>query len=220
MQQKQKSYQISDQVQNRVKQDEFKKNNSQGQQGNQRKKKCNYCGEINHDFSKCKFKSYKCNNCGEIGHLKKVCKKPSNKNNTNFVEEEIDCDNNYISLYNIELSKVKSIPPVKINVKIDGVNIVMEVDSGAGISVIPFVIYKKYLSDKCNLNNCTRILKTYDNNSILPIGEINVQVEFKNKIVHSSIVIVNQNKQICLMGRDLMEKFGLSVNGINSLKME
>ena len=124
------------------------------------KRTCNHCGGINHKYSTCKYKTYKCKNCNKIGHLIKVCKEPRSSS-AHYIEEN-GCDINYdesvvANLYKVETSRSVSVPPIIVTVEVEGVSIPMEVDSGAGVSVIPKYIYKQYLS-KYAVQNCRIII--------------------------------------------------------------
>ena len=113
------------------------------------KRTCNHCGGINHKYSTCIYKTYKCKNCNKIGHLIKVCKEPRSSS-AHYIEEN-GCDINYdesvvANLYKVETSRSVSVPPIIVTVKVEGVSIPMEVDSGAGVSVIPKYIYISSIS--------------------------------------------------------------------------
>lgn len=183
------------------------------QQQQKSTKVCNHCGGLNHDFSKCKYKSYKCNACHKRGHLSKICK--NSKTNANQNAHYLDnsgVEVDYISLHKID--QEETFPPILAEVVIEGKKVTMEIDSGAGISVIPFEAYKK-LQLKAKIENCTRIIKTYDLRPIVPVGQIFVNVACDKKVIKNvKIIIIKENRNICLMGRDLMRKLGFTVRKI------
>ncbi|KAL7293237.1 hypothetical protein TKK_0013377 [Trichogramma kaykai] len=194
-----------------------KSENSKQQQQKQQQQRqvCNACGGDNHDFRKCKYRKYKCKICGKQGHLAKVCKTDSKP--TNSVVEEVTESSEvcYMNVYNINSNKSNS--PFDITILIDSnVKFPMEVDSGAEVSVVPFDAYKKYLS-KFEIKNSNRILRYFDDTSPKVIGEIDVQITYKNKTVQHSLVITDENKRKSLFGRDLMFIFGLYVAGIDNV---
>lgn len=87
----------------------------------------------------------------------------------------------------------------------------MEVDSGAGVSVLPESIYFKKFN-YCKLNNTSILLKTYNGQIIRPIGEINVTITFNNKIKNCTLIVV-KNGSRPLLGRNLIRE--LEVNLCN-----
>ena len=188
---------------------------------------CRHCGSTNHNFYKCKYKTYKCDSCGEVGHLKKICKnKIKNKHENHYVEENIEekdddvDENNYVSLYNMnKKEKNLIIPAIKIKVKVEKIEILMEVDSGAGLSVMPYDLYLKYFSH-IEIQKCSRVLRAYNNNVILPLGEIDVKIQFKSCLVNSKIIVIDQKNKLPLLGRDLMVKLGLYIHVIISLQIQ
>ncbi|XP_031784109.1 uncharacterized protein K02A2.6-like [Nasonia vitripennis] len=183
------------------------------QQGSskQQKASCNHCGGVNHVFSKCKYKTYKCNNCSKKGHISKVCKEPKN-GEVKYLEDGPDTETNYISLHNI-VDREDAIPPIQTDVFIEGKRVVMEIDSGAGVTIIPFEIYKKkQLTAK--IEKCQKVIKTYDNRPIKPIGQIVVDIIANDVTVRDAkIIIIKENRQVSLMGRDLMNKLNISLVG-------
>ena len=105
-----------------------------------------------------------------------------------------------------------------VEVKIENYPIIMEIDSGAVISVIPEKVYREKLTH-CKLQRCTKILTMYNGNTIVPLGKIDVKIEYKNKKKKCSIVIVPREDDTVLMGRDLMEIFEFQIVELNSVTL-
>jgi len=93
-------------------------------------KACYVGGLTNHKFAECKYKQCKCKNCNTVGHLAKVCKTVKN----HFVEVE----NEVIEMFQVKVKSENNcgLSPVMIMVKVENASIEMEVDSGAGISIV------------------------------------------------------------------------------------
>ncbi|XP_023248186.1 uncharacterized protein K02A2.6-like [Copidosoma floridanum] len=182
---------------------------------------CKACGGTRHNFAQCRYKSYKCKGCHEVGHLVKVCK---NKNSNNFVEEEerddaSNSDESFSDIYNVKyvVKVTRREPPVEVEVTIAKRKVLMEIDSGAALSVIPIDVYESRLSH-CKLEKCDRILRLYGNHAtMLPLGEIHAEVEYANKKAECTFVIVDGRKMSSLLGRDAMKGLGFYVGGINSV---
>lgn len=168
--------------------------------------KCIHCGKPNHNFSKCKFKSFKCKICNKIGHLAIICK---SKGQTHNVEVKEDTFNNSIDIFAIE-KNVNYVLPISIKCCIDNKPVQMELDTGAAISCLPENIYLSKFSH-IKLENSDIELKTYNGHILKPVGEINCRIKVKDKEVNCSMVIVKNGCKI-LFGRDLIQKFNLDIS--------
>lgn len=91
-------------------------------------------------------------------------------------------------------------------------SLLMEVDSGAGISVIPDTIYKRRFKD-CKLKPTYVRVKTYNGGIIVPEGEIYVSIKFQGICKSECRLIVIKNGTIPLLCRDLMNVFNLNIQG-------
>ncbi|XP_046408462.1 uncharacterized protein LOC124172976 [Ischnura elegans] len=163
--------------------------------------RCRSCGEGNHNFSSCKFKKYRCRNCQQIGHLAKACKILGN-HSVDISEKSEPCLN-FVHMNYCENSKV--IRPLTVSVVINNKPLCMELDSGAGISVIPKSVYDERFS-MCRLKETDIRLRMYDNHIVVPAGEINVQICY-NGIRKLCRLIVVEGGTRSLFGRDLMDAF-------------
>ena len=98
----------------------------------------------------------------------------------------------------------------------------MEVDSGAGISVIPEQLLSKKFK-KCNMEPTLVCLRTYDGKIIVPVSQIHTKKEYNGKTVPSRLVVIDSGNRP-LFGRDLMKAFSLNItesnSEINTLKVE
>lgn len=184
--------------------------------------KCYHCGKGNHNFSQCKYKTYKCKKCQTVGHLASICKGKKTKFDTkeqHFLEkvenEEV------VDMFQVNTTNENKIEePLLVRVKVDDTWLDMEVDSGAGVSVLPESIYfKKFSYSK--LNKTPILLKTYNGQVIRPEGEIDVKVTFNSKSKSCKLIIV-KNGSRPLLGRNLIKQFDVNlcniseVNSVNS----
>lgn len=155
---------------------------------------------MRHDFAKCKYKRYKCKKCGKIWHLAKVCLSNDDCKQNNVVEESY-FDFEDVSNVENRLDKVKD-PAIIIDVKINNKVIPIEVNMGARITVMPLDVFKKHFTN-IQLKSSTRILRFYDNSTVIPVNEFDAKVSFKTKTNECSIVVVKENRRTTLMGRNL-----------------
>ena len=108
--------------------------------------------------------------------------------------------------------------PVTVLVKVNGVPITVEVDSGAGKSVMPFSVYKKFL-DFLELKSTPIRLKMYNGFELKPEGEIKVTVSHNSHVCDGTFIIVKKGV-IPLLGRDLMNKLGFIVKNVNNIEAQ
>ncbi|XP_063635203.1 uncharacterized protein LOC134805952 [Cydia splendana] len=120
---------------------------------------CSACGG-QHGQSSCKFKAYVCRVCNKEGHLKKMC--PNLRKNVAFhamleeraVYEYSDRDSNAsdeVNNFSIEAKKFKKYGPYMVQLRVNNVNLVMEVDTGSPISCISYDFYKQLFSEYCEV---------------------------------------------------------------------
>lgn len=182
---------------------------------------CFACGRSNHKFSECRYKEFNCNLCKTKGHLAKVCK--SRKSNykvksNNYVnsEETQKMDSLSMDFINMfSLNEVNFCKPFIIKMLVNGVPLEMELDTGAGVSVLPDNILKEKLS-VYKVQPTLVKLKAYDGAIIEPIGAVEMFVDYKSiKIKCKFLIVSSDNKP--LVGRDIMAEFGIGINNLVSV---
>lgn len=172
------------------------------------KKKCAACGYSSHTESQCRFKSYKCRKCQQKGHLKRMCKSQETqyrRSNHNFI------DNNEISLYNFRTNS--QLQPVTVDVSIGGVQITMEVDSGAPISALSWSLYQKHFR-KFPLNQTAVSFASYNGGPIKPKGVCKILVTY-NGFRHYLDFYIFDNGGPPLLGRNWMYAFKVGLQQLN-----
>ncbi|XP_022165223.1 uncharacterized protein K02A2.6-like, partial [Myzus persicae] len=108
--------------------------------------------------------------------------------------------------------------PVMIMVKVENTLIEMEVDSGAGISILPEEVVKEKLPH-IHINPTILKLRTYDGSIIKPIGEIEVKLMYGERELYGKLLVVKKGHR-ALVGRDLMNKLGITIRGISKIEVE
>ena len=201
---------------------------------------CRHCG-FGHQSSACRFSHLTCRRCGIKGHLEKVCKSSThqdksaksnfNKNanskgyKSNRVKQvdDLDCaslniDDNYVDsenmLMNIEMVdsiEVNSVKPIVYNFAINDQKLPLEIDSGACVSLINM---KDCNSLNVKISKSQRKLSAYGGNNIQVLGETKVTVNFNGKTATHTFYVTNSAcNNLC--GRDLMEKLGIHLIGVD-----
>ena len=92
------------------------------------------------------------------------------------------------------------------SLKLDGISVKFEVDTGAELSTIRWANYQARLQ-KTKIHPSAVILRQYDG-TVLPIkGKITVQVSLGSQSsIDSFIIVKNANSQLPLLGRDWLCK--------------
>ena len=177
-------------------------------------KPCFRCGRNNHTAAQCRFKDATCRKCQKKGHIAAVCRsgqtnpnsggrRPQTKQTgrTQYVgcnpnpEQEEDIDD--LPIYRV--SKPSS-HPITVELEINHKKLLMEIDTGAAVSVISRDTYNKLFSDT-SLNLSTVRLKTYTGEPMPVAGELDVEVKYGLQVCTLSLTVV-EGSGPSLLGRD------------------
>ncbi|XP_077967758.1 uncharacterized protein LOC120345656 [Styela clava] len=202
--------------------------------------RCFRCDSSKHFARECPFKDAKCFCCGKKGHTKSVCrfKKSSqyrhgqrskqcnsqcciagDKNTPGESETNENSGSSYELHYTVSSVQNNNVGvkcnPIYLDLDIDGKNISWEVDTGATLSVMSLVQYKK-LWPKAELNHTDVKLSTYTGESIPVKGERDVTVTYQNgnPMVLPITVVRNSNRCKPLLGRNWLKHIKLDWNSI------
>ena len=184
---------------------------------------CYRCGG-KHKSEDCKFKEDECYYCHKKGHIAKKCKAKRRDNNanksredqqttearkyhqtTNYLDEDQDLLRSY-SMYTVGASKSK---PYCVNIKVNGQDVKMEVDTGASVTVINEQTFRQTLKSTPKIQPSDGNLHTYTGEEIKVVGEIQVLVKYNNqKEILQAIVVAGKAPN--LLGRNWLEKVKLN----------
>lgn len=173
--------------------------------------RCTVCGLKSHSAIQCRFKKYKCRACHEVGHLSKVCRNKGSAGLHNIetvtdssattAEGSHDCEE--CEMYNL---RSVNYAPIVITVKLNDIELQMEIDSGSGTSVISQRLYLTHFSNmkikEGNLKMCL-----YNGHKISPLGYFTTHITYLNTTKPIKIYVV-ENGGPPLLGRDFMTDFG------------
>ena len=110
------------------------------EKGEKSKSACYRCGNTEHNSSECKYKKYRCDACGKVGHLKKVCCFKESKD-ARYIETANNCDDMHDSLGFFTIRE-QNAQAATVTMTVEGKELVLEVDTGASVTVIPNKMFK------------------------------------------------------------------------------
>lgn len=189
--------------------------------------RCVHCAK-NHGNALCRMRNVTCYKCHNKGHTKAACKSNTSnrKPRVNKCSECSTSENNDKSEDNFGLQErvdevgengakeEKPSKPIMVAVKINGVPLKMEVDSGSARSIIPHCVFQQFAKAfPTELLPFPNKLVTWTNSELKTKGQTTVNVEFGNKCVKLPL-IVSCGRGPPLLGRTWFEPLGISVQGV------
>ncbi|UYV73881.1 K02A2.6-like [Cordylochernes scorpioides] len=157
---------------------------------------CKICGKSNHDTKLCKFKNAQCYICNKKGHIAPVCWNKKSAQNSGMNKP------NQNKLNTIQCNTLENAPKIMVNVKIEDVDTIMEVDTGADVSVVSKKFFLTNLKN-VTLEKYSGHLKSFSGNLIPVFGKCLVNVSYKNYQEKLPLIVTGQfNNQTPLLGRN------------------
>ncbi|XP_023243412.1 uncharacterized protein K02A2.6-like [Centruroides sculpturatus] len=179
-----------------------------------------------------------CNFYGNKGHIEKACitkqksggrKIPNQGRNqigpqrkevssqrakVHRIEEHKNLTSNpveeYTSLFKIRGSKI---PPLKILINIENIPVMMEIDSGAGYTVVSEQTLKEIKIQRDQLEPEEVKLQTWADQNLEVVGTTMVSVQFKGRVMNLSLLVIKGNGP-GLVGRNWFEPLGIRIEGL------
>ncbi|ETW98899.1 MAG: hypothetical protein ETSY2_42010 [Candidatus Entotheonella gemina] len=188
----------------------------QSQSGTRRD--CHRCGG-KHQPSRCAFKEYECHFCKKKGHLAKVCRKKAatktEQANVIVKDDNQEEPEEYTHMWHVSTGSSK---PLQVTLNANGNRLVMEIDTGASVSVVSeetFNTIREGLST-LELQESTVKLQTYTGEKIGVKGSTTIQVEHNGQTILLPL-IVTQGRGPTLLGRDWLAALRLDWETIFSV---
>ena len=164
----------------------------------------------------CHFKTAKCHNCHKVGHLKKTCTAGRTAKDVRQVTEDSpplsDSESLEYTLFTLNSSSSK---PIQVSVMIDKQQLLMEVDTGAAVSLVSEETYCHMWPQK-SLQQATTVLRTYSGEQLSICGCMNVEFVYGHQQLTLPLLVIKGNGP-SLLGRDWLSELKLNWREINTL---
>ena len=179
----------------------------------------------------CKFKTAKCHHCGKVGHIQKACRSKAKaqgqvqkgKKNPHPLKthQVTDHDSDEDGCYNIFQSTQPRVTPLRVNMKLEQVDIPMELDTGASVTVISKATLDKLQETTLTLQvQPTNVkLRTYTGEEIPVVGQVTVKVQHWEQEEQLCLVVV-AGEGPSLLSRDWLSKLKLDWKTIFSTQVQ
>jgi hypothetical protein len=197
---------------------------------------CYRCGG-NHLANVCSFQKAVCRACGKVGHIAKVCRsrgpirqhrskeplapEPQSRPQVNALGSQqshiptTTPPNQPDHTYNLFTVPGK-VPPYVIAVNVNGTDLVMEIDTGASLSVISEQTFHNISAPTDKLLKTDITLTTYTSDELNILGLYNVRVRHRYQEEVLPLVVV-EGQGPSLMGRNWLEVIKIDWNSVGLL---
>ena len=201
---------------------------------------CYRCGRANHTAADCKFKDAECHACGKTGHIAPACRsrpqhktqqfkpkqqgtpqKPQKRHHrsTHRVQDEIPTSDSETSSgdeYHLHKLGEQSSNPIEVEVLVNDKKLVMEVDTGAALSIISETTRKARFPG-LRLHKSNVILKTYTEEPMQVVGNLHVRVHYGSQQAKLVLVVVGGDGP-SLFGRNWLNYIRLDWSNIAAVR--
>ena len=168
----------------------------------------------------CRFREVLCHICHKKGHIARVCRNKGRQRGNrdrqsteraHHIQEdkpETDEQEDTYTLLNVTSGRAK---PIRVTVSLNGVKIIVEVDTGAAVSILSALTYNQLCeaNGKLNLMRSNIKLKSYTDHQIEVLGSCSVTVKYEDHERKLSVLVV-KGQGPCLLGRNWMSELKLN----------
>ena len=106
--------------------------------------------------------------------------------------------------------------PIVVSINVEGKEIPMEVDTGAGVSIIPFSTWRSHFPD-LRLQSSAIQLKTYTDEKLSVLGQHDVTVRYGDQVQKLMITVADGDGP-SLFGRDWLKQLHLNWTQISTVQ--
>ena len=174
---------------------------------------CYRCGG-DHLHKDCRFRDAVCRLCKKKGHIARACRTQfrGKPRSTHKVDAEQSPSDEPVEILALFRTKSKSAESMAITVKADQADLVMEVDTGASVSLMSETTYKQTWKEHLpHLNKSNIRLRTYSGEFLKVLGSITVDVAYENQNEQLPIIVI-EGEGPTLLGKNWLTKIRLNWN--------
>lgn len=185
-------------------------------------RRCSRCNG-DHDAANCAFRNAECHFCKRKGHIVRACRQKEaarsrakcsdNRPGKSSADKNQSGRAGVYGLYHI----TSGLPAFMATVTVNGSKVPMEVDSGSVCSIVNLRTMRKLGISKKALRPCTRGVRTYTQQPVSLVGEVEVQVKYSGREAQLPL-LVTKGAGISILGRDWFQPLGISVEGLHQLQ--
>ena len=190
---------------------------------------CSRCSRSGHPPPQCRFRQATCHKCGKSGHIAPACRSKTSsspdKGLNHFQKgsrsaHTVTVDSNDGSQDEKHLFRVwrrsSRVAPIKCSVLVEGHSLIMEVDTGADVSLISDATRQSFCSN-LPLTPTDIKLRTYTNEAMDVLGELHVHVQYQGQTYQLSLLVVAGDGP-SLLGRNWLKFIRLNWHEIHSIQ--
>ena len=180
---------------------------------------CYRCGKKGHKVSTCRVdKDIVCRKCHKKGHLHRACKsrpwkKKGKPKSVRCMEESEKSKEDKEEWEDVRRVSAKT-SPFTVQVKLDGVQVDMEVDTGASVSLMSESTFKRIWPQR-SLEPSQVHLRTYLKEPIPVVGCTQVNIEYNTQSCSKMPLLIVAGAGPTLLGRDWLATIQLDWKGIH-----
>ena len=134
-----------------------------------------------------------------MGHLKKVCRSKESKD-AKYIETASNCDDMHDSLGFFTIRE-QNAQAATVTMTVEGKELVLKVDTGASVTVIPNKMFKEKLGH-LKLRPASTSLKTYTGTELPLCGETEVHVEYQGQSTKLPLIVAEVDGKPAILGRN------------------
>ncbi|KAJ8356836.1 hypothetical protein SKAU_G00196300 [Synaphobranchus kaupii] len=169
-----------------------------------------------HSARDCWFKNEKCHVCSKVGHIARACRNRRPVAQAQYVErEQVEDESELLGVYTVYTTS-NGKKGITMDVTLDGREVNMHVDTGAAVSLLSEVCYRKSQS-QLPLKETKLQLTTYSGQTIPLLGYVQVAVQYEEQKANLPLVVVKGDRP-ALLGRNWLEKIKLNWQSIFSVE--
>ena len=177
---------------------------------------CSRCLGSVHKAAVCRFRNATCHKCNKKGHIAKACRsegqrlrqsgQTKHKRGSSGMHQITPGEvADIVHIHTISDSLPKS---YKVNMKVNGVPLEMEIDTGAAVSIVSEATWEGKLN-KPTLRPCPLVLKGYPDNKLHLMGCCEVEVKAGETIKQLKLIVC-KGSGLSLLGRNWLEEIKLN----------